>query len=108
MEVLNFERNYKGTVLGIHSFDSSIEIFNPDFVFPDIDPEFLQTKNKELDGDFSQINDWILYVCEKDLAQDFPPKVTEEFLGKVSDLMEMFPNMPNDYIKDKVKVCFLK
>ena len=94
--------------MGIHSFENSIEIFNPDFVFPDTDPEFLQTKNKELDGDLSKINDWILYVWEKDLAQDFPPKVTEEFLGIVSDLTEMFPNMPNDYIKDRVKVCFLK
>ena len=90
-------------------FDSRIEIFNPDFVFPDVDSGFLQDKNVEFDGDLSKINDWIQDVFEKNLARDFPPKVTEEFLEMVNDLTEMFPNMPNDYIKDKVKVCmFLK
>ena len=89
--------------------DSSIEIFNPDFVFPDVDSGFLQDKNVEFDGDLSKINDWIQEVFEKDLAGDFPPKVSEEFLEEVNYLMEMFPNMPNDYIKDRVKVCmFLK
>lgn len=72
-------------------------------VFPDTDPEFLQAKNVELDGNLEKINDWIQDVWEKNLAQDFPPKVTEEFLKIVSDLTEMFPNMPNDYIKEKVK-----
>ena len=89
--------------------DSSIEIFNPDFVFPDVDSGFLQDKNVEFDGDLSKINDWIQEVFEKDLAGDFPPKVSEEYLEKVNYLMEIFPNMPKDYIKDRVKVCmFLK
>ena len=84
-------------------------VFNPDFVFPDVDSGFLQDKNVEFDGDLSKINDWIQEVFEKDLARDFPPKVSEEFLEKVNYLVEIFPNMPNDYIKDKVKVCmFLK
>ena len=88
---------------------SSIEIFIPDFVFPDVDSGFLKDKNVEFDGDLSKINDWIQEVFEKDLARNFPPKVSEDFLEKVNYLMEMFPNMPNDYIKDKVKVCmFLK
>ena len=94
--------------MGIHSFDSSIEIFNPDFVFPDVDSGFLQTKNLEFDGDLEKINDWIQDVFEKNLARDFPPKVSEEFLKMVNDIIEVFPNMPNEYIKDKVKVCFLK
>ena len=94
--------------MGIHSFDSSIEIFNPDFVFPDVDSGFLQTKNMEFDGDLEKINDWIQDVFEKNLARDFPPKVSEEFLKMVNDIIEVFPNMPNEYIKDKVKVCFLK
>ena len=88
---------------------SSIEIFIPDFVSPDVDSGFLKDKNVEFDGDLSKINDWIQEVFEKDLARDFPPKVSEEFLEKVNYLVEIFPNMPNDYIKDKVKVCmFLK
>ena len=92
-------------VMGIHSFDSSKDIFNPGFVFPDVDSGFLQDKNVEFDGDLSKINDWIQEVFEKDLARDFPPNVSEEFLEMVNNLTEMFPNMPNDYIKDKVKVC---
>ena len=85
-----------------------LEIFNPDFAFPDVDSGFLQTKNLEFDGDLEKINDWIQDVFEKNLARDFPPKVSEEFLKMVNDIIEVFPNMPNEYIKDKVKVCFLK
>ena len=88
---------------------SSIEIFIPDFVFPDVDSGFLKDKNVEFDGDLSKINDWIQEVFEKDLARNFPPKVSKEFLEKVNYLMEIFPNMPKDFIKNKVKVCmFLK
>ena len=63
-------------VMGIHSFDSSKDIFNPGFVFPDVDSGFLQDKNVEFDGDLSKINDWIQEVFEKDLARNFPPKVS--------------------------------
>ena len=45
-------------------------------VFPDVDSGFLQDKNVEFDGDLSKINDWIQEVFEKDLARNFPPKVS--------------------------------